>query len=186
MHAVFFFFFFSGGGNCVPFSVCSHGSKYSGGITGSKGKAAWNGPSQPCLSVPELNRNFLSQQRLCLKLLITSLNLFSQITKLPSPCASGESRTKTLSLGSSREKSRGTARPEPAWWRPGRLGTQAVPCDTKASCGTPPRRSRESHLLRFNPPTWILAWSPKQSACNKSWYFPSYVSLKSLTYTNPR
>ena len=174
-----------GGGNCVPFSVCSHGSQYAGGITGSKGKAAWNGPSQPCLSVPELNRNFLSQQQLCLKPLITSLNLFRDVRS--SPCASGESRrTKALCLGSLREES-GTACPEPTWWSPGRPGTQgcALWYQERGDLGflQDPRHggSKESHLLCLNPPTWILAWSTHQS----SWCFVFHVSLKSLIYTNP-
>lgn len=149
-----------------------------------QGQAAWNGPSQPCLSVPELNRNFLSQQQLCLKPLITSLNLFRDVRS--SPCASGESRTKALCLGSLREES-GTARPEPTWWSPGRPGTQgcALWYQERGDRGflQDPRHggSKESHLLCLNPPTWILAWSTHQS----SWCFAFHVSLKSLIYTNP-
>lgn len=140
MHVVSFPPPHPGGGNCVPFSVCSHDSKYSGGITGSKGKAAWNGPSQPCLSVPELNRNFLSQQWLCLKPLITSLNLFRDVRS--SPCASGESRTKTLCLGAWERRVRVLPALSLRDGDQGGWAHRAALRDTrkegtKASCGTP-------------------------------------------------
>lgn len=82
--------------SCVPFSMCSHCSKYSGAITGSRAKTSLNGTSQHCLSVPGLNVAELSHllSNDCQKPLITSLCLSSQITKQYPHYASGGAEPK--------------------------------------------------------------------------------------------
>lgn len=63
MHVVF-----SGGGSCVPFSGCSHCSKYSKGFTGSRGKASLSGKSStlPLRSCTKRHRNFLTYSAMTL------------------------------------------------------------------------------------------------------------------------
>lgn len=138
MHAVFFL---PRGRKLCPFFSVFPWLRIFRGNYREQGQGGLERPTQPCLSDPELNTNFLSQQRRCLKLLIASLNLFSQIAKRPSPRASGGSRAK----GSPRES--GHRPPQPAGWRPAppalaSAGTQAVRSREVASSA--PRPQRES------------------------------------------